>query len=98
MTQQQTDEQEQRFSGLLEGEYDCSRPRCGQLCRATTLAIDEKEVIVDLGGKRDGVVRRIAPELLEDAYRDNLAVEACVPVCVMRVSGPQGELVATGVE
>lgn len=95
MTEQQENVQRQRFSALLENEYDYDRPRRGQVSSATVLSIDENEVIVDLGCKRDGIVPRTDLELLEDAYRDSLKVGQEVPVSVLAVSGRQGELVVS---
>jgi small subunit ribosomal protein S1 len=94
MVQQQGNVQ-QRFSTLLENDYDYERPRRGQLCRATVLSVDENEVIVDLGRKRDGIVPRTDLERLEDAYLDSLQIGESVPVCVMAVSGRQGDLVVS---
>jgi small subunit ribosomal protein S1 len=94
MVQQQENVQ-QRFSALLENGYDYDRPRRGQVCGATVLAIDENEVIVDLGCKRDGIVPRTDLELLDDACRDSLQVGDEVPVSVLAVSGRQGELVVS---
>jgi small subunit ribosomal protein S1 len=95
MTQQQGDMQEQRFSTLLEDGYDYDRPRRGQVCRATVLSIDENEVIVDLGCKRDGVVPRTDLERLDEAYLDGLRVGEEVPISVLSVSSRQGELVVS---
>jgi small subunit ribosomal protein S1 len=95
MTQQQGDMQEQRFSTLLEDGYDYDRPRRGQVCRATVLSIDENEVIVDMGCKRDGVVPRTDLERLDEAFLDNLRVGEEVPVSVLSVSSRQGELVVS---
>jgi small subunit ribosomal protein S1 len=95
MVQQQGDAQQQRFSTLLENGYDYDRPRRGQVCSATVLSIDENEVIVDLGRKRDGIVPRTDLEMLDDAYRDSLQVGEEVPVSVLTVSGRQGELVVS---
>jgi small subunit ribosomal protein S1 len=92
MVQQQGDVQQQRFSALLENGYDYNRPRRGQLCQATVLSVDENEVIVDLGCKRDGIVPRTDLERLDDAYRDSLQVGESVHVCVLAVSGHQGDL------
>jgi small subunit ribosomal protein S1 len=94
MVQQQGDAQ-QRFSMLLENDYDYDRPRRGQVCSATVLSIDENEVIVDMGCKRDGIVPRTDLERLDDAYRDSLEVGEEVPVSVLTVSDRQGELVVS---
>jgi len=80
---------------LIESDYDYSRPMRGQVCHATVLSIDENEVIVDMGSKRDGIVPRKDLELLDDAYREGLQVGDSVPVCVLNVSGREGELVVS---
>jgi small subunit ribosomal protein S1 len=95
MVQQQENMQRQRFSALLENDYDYNRPQRGHLSRATILSVDDNEVIVDLGCKRDGIVPRTDLERLDDGYRDSLQVGECVPVCILAVSGHQGELVVS---
>ena len=69
MVRQPGDAQEQRFSVLLENGYDYDRPRRGQICNATVLFVDDAEVIVDLGCKRDGIVPRTDLERLDEPYR-----------------------------
>jgi small subunit ribosomal protein S1 len=95
MIEQQGDMQEQRFSALLEDGYDYDRPRRGQVCRATVLSIDENEVIVDMGCKRDGIVTRTDLERLDETYLDSLQVGEEVPVSVLSVSSRQGELIVS---
>jgi small subunit ribosomal protein S1 len=95
MAQQQEKVYQQRFSALIESDYDYERPQRGQVCSATVLSIDENEVIVDLGCKRDGIVPRTDLERLDDAYRDSLQVGEEVPVSVLVVSGRQGDLVVS---
>ena len=95
MVQQQESVQRQKFSALLESDYDYNRPRRGQLSRATILSVDENEVIVDLGCKRDGIVPRTDLERLDEAYRDSLQVGESVPVCILAVSSHQDELVVS---
>jgi small subunit ribosomal protein S1 len=96
MNQQGVDmQQQQRFSALLDSEYDYTRPRRGQVLYGEVLSIGENEVIVDLGGKRDGIVRRRDLELLDDAYRTSLQIGERVPVYVLSVADPQGELVVS---
>jgi small subunit ribosomal protein S1 len=95
MIEQQEDVQRQRFSALLENEYDYDCPRRGQVSSATVLSINENEVIVDLGCKRDGIVPRTDLELLDDAYRNSLQVGKEFPVSVLSVSNRQGELVVS---
>jgi len=95
MDQQNTDLQQQRFMALIDDGYDCSSPRRGQVCYASVLSVNENEVIVDLGCKRDGIVRRRDLELLDDAYRASLQAGDRVPVCVLAVSDRQDELVVS---
>lgn len=51
MDQQHTDLQRQQFSTLLEGDYDYTRPRRGQVRQAVLLSVGENEVIVILAGE-----------------------------------------------
>jgi small subunit ribosomal protein S1 len=95
MDKQHSDSQQGSFSTLIEDDYDYNRPRRGQVCRATVLSVGENEIIVDLGTKRDGTVRRTDLELLDDDYRASLQVGDSVPVYVTNVSDPQGELVVS---
>jgi small subunit ribosomal protein S1 len=94
MDQQEVDLQ-QRFSTLIEEDYDYSRPSRGQVSYGIILSVGENEILVDLGGKRDGVVPRTDLELLDDECRANLQVGDRVPVSVLKVSGSHGELVVS---
>jgi small subunit ribosomal protein S1 len=95
MDQRDADHQQERFSTLIEGDYDYTHLRRGQICKAVVLAVRENEVIVDLGAKRDGFVPRGDLERLNDAYRAKLHVGDHVPVYVLNASGPQGEIVVS---
>lgn len=95
MDKQCTDLQQQRFSTLLESEYDYTRPRRGQIRHAVVLSVSENDVIVDLGCKRDGIVPRRDLELLDETYRTSLQAGDRVPVCVLTTSGRHGELVVS---
>ena len=91
----QSDLQQEQFSTLIEGDYDYARPRRGQVRQAVVLSVSENEVIVDLGVKRDGFVPRRDLELLDDAYRASLEPGDQVPVSILNVSGPRGEIVVS---
>ncbi len=95
MDKQCTDLQWQRFSTLLESEYDYTRPKRGQVRQSVVLSVSENDVIVDLGTKRDGIVPRRDLELLDDAYRTSLQAGDRVPVCVLTTSGRHGELIVS---
>lgn len=87
--------QQEQFSTLIEGDYDYTRPRRGQVRQAVVLSVSENEVIVDLGAKRDGFVPRRDLELLDDAYRASLQPGDRVPVSILDASGPRGEIVVS---
>ena len=78
--------QQRQLAALFESEYDYTRPRRGEVHEAVILSITEKDVIVDLGAKRDGIVPRKDLELLDDAYRASLQVGDRVPVVVWKES------------
>ena len=46
-----------RFAELFKtGEYDYERIRSGEVKEAVILSIGERDLVVDLGAKRDGIV------------------------------------------
>jgi small subunit ribosomal protein S1 len=79
MDQPRTDMQEQ-LSALIEGDYDYTLPKRGDICEAVILYVGKDEVIVDLGVKRDGVVPRKDLQLLDEGYRASLQAGDSVPV------------------
>jgi small subunit ribosomal protein S1 len=81
-----TDLQQGQLAALIENDYDYTRPRRGEVCEAIVLSISEKDIIVDLGLKRDGIVSRKDLELLDDACRASLQVGDRVPVVVLKES------------
>jgi small subunit ribosomal protein S1 len=87
--------QQRRLAALLESEYNYTRPRRGDVYEAVVLSISEKDIIVDLGVKRDGIVPRKELELLDDAYRANLQVGDCVPVVVWKESTHHGGILVS---
>ena len=93
--QQVADVQQEQFTTLFESECDYARPRRGQIRQAMVLSVDENEVIVDLGCKRDGIVPRRDLEMLDDMYRAGLQVGDQVPVCVLTPSGRHDELIVS---
>ena len=95
MDQQRTDLQQQRFSTLIESDYDYARPRRGQIRHAVVLSISENDVIVDLGTKRDGIVPRRDLELLDETYRTSLHAGGRVPIRVLTTSDRHDELIVS---
>lgn len=95
MDQQLAAVQQEQFTTLFESECDYARPRRGQIRQAVVLSVDENEVIVDLGCKRDGIVPRRDLEMLDDVYRTGLQVGDHVPVRVLTPSSRRDELIVS---
>jgi len=69
---------------LLEEEgYMPSNLRRGEIHNATILEIREREIIVDLNAKQDGIVRSEDLERLDDEFRSSLQVGEEVPVYIL---------------
>lgn len=87
--------QQQQLAALIENDYDYTRPRRGEVYEAVILTISEKDIIVDLGVKRDGVVPRKDLESLDDGYRASLQVGDHVPVVVWKESACHGGILVS---
>jgi small subunit ribosomal protein S1 len=92
---ERTDLQQQQLAALIENDYDYTRPRRGEFHEAVILSITEKDVLVALGAKRDGIVPRKDLESLDAAYRASLQVGDRVPVVVLKESALNGELLVS---
>ncbi len=90
-------EQEEDFAALLEESYsyEFSPPRRGEIRNAVILEIGEREIIVDLGAKQDGVVPSQDLERLDDEYRSTLQEGAEVPVYVINPRDSDGNLIVS---
>ncbi len=84
-TQDSNTQPEENFEEMLASSFDFSYtpPRRGEIREATILQIDEREIIVDLGAKQDGIVPSQDLERMDDAFRESLATGASVPVYVV---------------
>ena len=60
------------FRELLESSFNYSPPRRGEIRNAVILEIDEREIIVDLGAKRDGIVPYQDIERLDPDFHASL--------------------------
>ena len=95
MDQQSPERQHERLASLLEGEFDYTPVRRGDVCEATVVSKGDNDVVVDLGGKRDGVIPPYDLDRLGDGYADSLEMGDAIPVVVTRVRGRQGECVVS---
>ena len=71
------------FQELLEASLAYAPPRRGEIRNAIIIEIDDREIIVDLGTKRDGIVPHQDLERLDPDFRDSLQEGQRVPVYVM---------------
>jgi small subunit ribosomal protein S1 len=71
------------FEQLLESSFSYLPPQRGEIRNAIILQIAPREIIVDLGVKRDGIVPIADLERLEPAFRERLKVGAEVPVYIL---------------
>jgi small subunit ribosomal protein S1 len=89
-------ESRSEFEQLLEASFSAyTPPRRGEIRSATILQIDEREVIVDMGTKRDGIVPFQDLERLDPEVRRSLQVGAEVPVYVMNPRDQDDNLIVS---
>lgn len=80
---------------LVEGDYGDSRPRRGEIFLATILSIDERDIIVDIGGKQDGIIQERDLVNVPTAYLEELEVGNKVPVRVIAISSDRGAVIVS---
>ncbi|MGB7338618.1 MAG: S1 RNA-binding domain-containing protein [Phototrophicaceae bacterium] len=85
------------FESMLEASfgYSYTPPRRGEIRNATILQIEEREIIVDLGAKQDGIVPNTDIERMDDDFYQSLEVGQDIPVYVMNPSDSIGNLVVS---
>jgi small subunit ribosomal protein S1 len=82
------------FEALLE-DYDYQRPHHGELLEGEVLRVDERQVLVDVGLKRDAIVPETDLVRLDQDTLDSLEPGAEVTVYVMRPWGREGDLIVS---
>ena len=85
------------FERLLNEEpgYLPTPLRRGEIRNAIILEIGDREIIVDLSTKQDGVVREQDLTLLDEEVRSGLAVGDEIPVYVLNPRDQSGNLVVS---
>ena len=88
---------EENFEEMLASSFDYSYtpPRRGEIREATILQIDEREIIVDLGAKQDGIVPSQDLERMDDEFRASLSTGASVPVYVINPRDQNDNLIVS---
>jgi small subunit ribosomal protein S1 len=72
------------FRELIENDYDYERPRRGEVKEATIVEITDSDVMVDLGGKRDGRIPAWDLDQVEEEVRAGLSVGDQIPIVVSK--------------
>ena len=95
--QEQNTTADENFEQMLASSFDYSYtpPRRGEIREATILQIDEREIIVDLGAKQDGIVPSQDLERMDDEFRASLATGASVPVYVVNPRDQNDNLIVS---
>ncbi|MEO1291108.1 MAG: S1 RNA-binding domain-containing protein, partial [Chloroflexota bacterium] len=85
------------FESMLEASfgYEYAPPRRGEIRNATILQIEDREIIVDLGAKQDGIVPNTDIERMDDEFYESLQIGQEIPVYVMNPSDSYGNLVVS---
>lgn len=84
------------FEQMLDDPaFSPTLPRRGEIRNAIILAIKEREIIVDLNAKQDGIVRSEDLERLDDAFRESLQVDQEVPVYVLNPRDQDDNLIVS---
>ena len=88
---------DENFEELLATSFDFSYspPRRGEIREATILQIDEREIIVDLGAKQDGIVPSQDLERMDDSLRESLTTGASVPVYIVNPRDQNDNLIVS---
>jgi len=96
VARQQVDVGQSKLAGLIESDYDYTRPRRGEVREATILAMGENDMVVDLGAKRDGIIPPRDLDLVDDdAYIDSLEIGDRIPVVILRTWGHRDGVVVS---
>ncbi len=95
--QKQNPTADENFEEMLASSFDYSftPPRRGEIREATILQIDEREIIVDLGAKQDGIVPSQDLDRMDDEFRASLSAGASVPVYVINPRDQNDNLIVS---
>ncbi len=88
-------DQQVDFQQLLEESYSQLQPRRGEIRNAIILQIEDREIIVDLGAKQDGIVPSTDLERLDKEVLNGLKVGAEVPVYILNPRDQDDNLIVS---
>ena len=95
--QEQNNTADENFEQMLASSFDYSYtpPRRGEIREATILQIDEREIIVDLGAKQDGIVPSQDLDRMDGEFRASLETGSSVPVYVVNPRDQNDNLIVS---
>jgi small subunit ribosomal protein S1 len=76
-----------KLTEFIKGEYDYTEPRRGDIVEAVILSITDRDIVVDLGAKRDGIITSQDLDFVDDEIVKSLEVGDRIPVMVWRTWG-----------
>ncbi len=87
---------DENFEEMLASSFEeYTPPRRGEIREAIILQVAEREIIVDLGAKQDGIVPLQDLERMDDTFRDSLEAGANVPVYVVNPRDQNDNLIVS---
>lgn len=89
------DVQQPDFGSMLDDYYNFDEPQRGDIRDAEILMIDDAEMVVDMGVKRDGIVPPQDIERMSAEMHGSLHVGDVVPVYVLNPSDSDGNLIVS---
>lgn len=96
LTPTQEDKEDSLLWEYLEnGEYDYQRPQRGDIRNGVILRKDAEQIIVDIGGKREGIVPATDLERLGAEAVEELEVGEEVPVYVLKPESREGDIIVS---
>jgi small subunit ribosomal protein S1 len=84
-----------KLTEFIKGEYDYTEPRRGDIVEAVILSITDRDIVVDLGAKRDGIIPSQDLDFVDDEIVKSLAVGDRIPVMVWRTWGHNDGIVVS---
>ncbi len=84
-----------KLTEFIKGDYDYTEPRRGDIVEAVILSITDRDIVVDLGAKRDGIITSQDLGFVDDEIIESLEVGDRIPVMVWRTWGNSDGIVVS---
>jgi small subunit ribosomal protein S1 len=83
--QEGAEEQPNWWQLFKDGHYFTPNPRRGEIIQATVLAVGNQDMLVELDGKRDGVIQQRDLDEVDEEYLAEIEVGDQIPVRIVKV-------------